>query len=366
MAKEKIILNMIMVLLFLIPFVYSSMTLGGNINKAVQLSSPQQTTNFSSLNVNNSDFLDGFDWTTFPNRIFWYNQTAPALTNIYTFIASNNAYWNWTYNSSYDAGIPFFYNQTTPAINFCTNNFLNSNQLNQTYRKLNDLINVANISDAINISNKSLISCSNITGGTDSDFCTDSGGGNPFNQNLNTSSNVTFANIRGEGLANFTNNIYIKNNTKVAGVPFINETIVPLRVLNSTLFNLSVLSMPILASRNYSFECIINFNASATTTGGQFNITVPNSPTWLSVSYINPTSTTATLYNACSQNTVNCLSLGTASAGATLIPLQVTGRLINGANQGIIGLYVRTEVGASSVTIPRGAWCKLWEEYSNG
>jgi len=37
--------------------------------------------NYTTVNVNNSDTLDGYDWDTYPGNIYWYNQTTTSTGN---------------------------------------------------------------------------------------------------------------------------------------------------------------------------------------------------------------------------------------------------------------------------------------------
>ncbi len=84
-------------------------------------------------------------------------------------------------------GFSFNYNQTSSSISYVNaQGFLTSSMVNATYLMITDLP----------LENRTKVHCSNVTGAV-SNLCTITNGGsvNLFNQNLNTTSNVTFANI---------------------------------------------------------------------------------------------------------------------------------------------------------------------------
>ena len=267
------------------------------------------------------------------------------------------------------------YNQTTPAIDFAKANF--------NYTSFNT--NLTNVDCpagqlVIGIQTNGTVLCA-----TDA---TGSGGGNPFNQVLNTTSNVTFANITVS-----KNSVFGENITASRFLGSLNSSTFPTSACSGTDKVTAIQStglvtcetdqtgaggsarsfqeldadvvtsvaawkqlfiFPVLASTNYTYECNFNVLAAATTTGVQFNISAPATPTYFSGGYIHPTTATAASYVNCNGAVRECSSLSITST-TTGLPVNAWGRIIN-VNAGNLNITTRAEVAASS-TVKRGSYC---------
>lgn len=142
-------------------------------------------------------------------NVFAYNHTLAANESIY------GAYGQFWYNMSdgntnctadqscdnilYESDKPFA-NETTPHCDNVTgSDFDLCTNPDTTIGNCSGDQSCSNIiyDSDLPLANQTIIDCHNITGGSDGDYCVDadSGGGNPFDQDLNTTDNVTFQNI---------------------------------------------------------------------------------------------------------------------------------------------------------------------------
>jgi hypothetical protein len=161
--------------------------------------------NMNDADINNVlDFDSNNDFDFYPSNQFSIGLRLNNDTNGMTMQVLGGS--RLTLNTNDDLYVkgnavsPWLYNQTTPAINYC----------DATFIPLSDLP----------LANRTLPHCSNITGAT-SDLCTiTGGGGNPFDQDLNTTHNVIFNQVNitgnqihidgtggtfGDGLISFAN-----------------------------------------------------------------------------------------------------------------------------------------------------------------
>jgi len=170
------------------------------------------------------------------NSLGW-NSTFNAT---YAANQANNS-WNQSYATTLFSPIIWNYNQTTAAINDINSRFYNRTQtdtiLSGNITSLNSSLDVrfANVNSSNDITD-ARISCLNISGGSDADFCADTtgaGGGNPFDQILNTSSNVSFGNI-----IPVTNNTYdLGNSTRYWNELYVNILQVITQLTDSQISN---------------------------------------------------------------------------------------------------------------------------------
>jgi hypothetical protein len=137
----------------------------------------------------------GFGYITWNNAV---NGTLALASSLSSYVLTTNLVnlvGNWTLDK-----VNYF--TKTEVINL---NYVNTT----TATNLNNRITLdgSNITTPTNLNNKITINCANITGGSDGNYCVDdaaAGGGNPFDQVLNESSNVTF------------NEIYINTTTELS------------------------------------------------------------------------------------------------------------------------------------------------------
>ncbi|MBI2044226.1 hypothetical protein HYT24_02575 [Candidatus Pacearchaeota archaeon] len=128
----------------------------------------------------------------------------------------------------------------------------------------------------------------------------------------------------------------------------------------STTFNTSILALDVSANTNYTWGCDLIANSSVATTGVQFNVSVPASPNKFTMIYTHYTTAIASYTGGCIGNATsvwtNCTNLS-AGNPVTFYPIEIKGRLSNGANAGIINISVKSEVGTTPVTIKGGSYC---------
>jgi hypothetical protein len=131
---------------------------------------------------------------------------------------------------------------------------------------------------------------------------------------------------------------------------------------NSTtaMTNVTGLSFPLDANTNYTVACQLMFKGSATTAGMDLQFTGPSSPTAVTISLVETTTSgaSAALY-AASTNAfsapVGPNALGTTAAD---MPANVTLGLINGPSPGVIQLQAKAN-GSGVVTIEAGSFCTM-------
>ena len=128
---------------------------------------------------------------------------------------------------------------------------------------------------------------------------------------------------------------------------------------NSTHFNQTVLTLSAAARTNYTFACDLWQTSAAAATGVQYNVSSPIAPTYFSVSFQNPTSTTAYLIGACSGAARECTSLATASVLTAPMPTTIKGRLVNGANTNNLVIALRSEIALSAVQVLKESYCYM-------
>lgn len=223
-----------------------------------------------------------------------------------------------------------------------------------------------------------------------------SGGGLPYNQQLNITSNVTFNNLTITANSVFSQNITFANGGRLIGS--LNSSTFPTTtcsgtdkvsaistngvltcstdstgtgasiVTNFTRFDFTntnatsrwnnTISLPVSANVNYTFNCLLISSASATTTGVQYNVTAPASPTTFNVFYQQATTTAVPLMTTCFGTANSCWlpALTSIIAGGGVV---VNGRLENGANAGTISVQMRSELPSVLATMRRGSYCNL-------
>ena len=233
-SKGKGFLSLFFFLLFATSLVSAAVNIGSTNSGGVSIIQPISTVDYNLTNTNSSNFWDDLDaplaaWTAVFNSsyaLFSYNQTnltwAFNQSNIqYNFNQSNIQYnfnqSNIQYNFN-QSNIGFNYNETTVAYGMCMNNASYLTTYNVTYA-LWSYNQTLFTSSATDCSGTNKVTDVTLTNGVVSTICaadeTGGGGGNPFNQQLNTTSNATFANITITRNSFFGENITIGNGGKL-------------------------------------------------------------------------------------------------------------------------------------------------------
>ena len=423
------------------------------------------------INAGNSSFNQSLTNILYASIIWGYNQSIPVLS----YITANEVAWLSTYNLTYEG---FAYNQRIGAINDINSRFWNKTQtynsteinmfisnvgnssFNQSltdllYYSISNPLSFINHTQAsvynnsvlvlsvnstlwnyINSNQASWNSTYNLTydallgqqcdsglvvNGTLSNgtvICTSVSvnTSNPFNQVLNTSSNVTFGNVTGSSgffsfLGSFTNRITklfatdidVSNNINVSGnvsaqfyIGSLNKSTFPTSACSgkdkvvSVLANGSVtcavdetgsssgptiksqrtdistssgtiwantsLGFMLESSKNYTLTCEILFTGAVTTTGQAINVSTTAATTDVTLVYDTWSSATASVgFSATSFGTA---LTGTGSGAAIIKPNGLIADFRT-TGTGSLNLSIRSEVDTSATTLKRGSRCEL-------
>jgi hypothetical protein len=122
-----------------------------------------------------------------------------------------------------------------------------------------------------------------------------------------------------------------------------------------TLAPLTFFDVAVAANEMYTIEYKLQIVSAATTTGWQFSLTGPASPT--SVLGVEEYQSSATAFTSATIQAFGAFTLVTASYVATpsAIFARITLQLVNGTNAGTVQLNVATEVASSAITIKKGS-----------
>jgi hypothetical protein len=153
-----------------------------------------------------------------------FSNASNQQTQINNLLTENSSLWSNASNQQTTINALVSSNTTTNQRIDSINNLSNS-----SIASLMSNTTIVRVGDA----NKTLVYCGNITGAT-SNLCTITGGssgGNPFDQVLNTTSNVTFANITltagggifgaGGSIGGVNGNVQYNNNSNLAGASYV-------------------------------------------------------------------------------------------------------------------------------------------------
>lgn len=125
----------------------------------------------------------------------------------------------------------------------------------------------------------------------------------------------------------------------------------------TTFSSVTGLSFSVDASSNYSMECHLYWQGSATTAGIKAQITGPASPTAVFIGLHQPL--TASTYNdAVAAAFSTSLGVTTAITPTTNFEAVLTMGLVNGVNAGTVQIQLAAE-GAGTLTLQNGSYCKL-------
>lgn len=129
---------------------------------------------------------------------------------------------------------------------------------------------------------------------------------------------------------------------------------------NTTLADVTDMTLAMEASGEYFAEFVLFVNAAATTTGLVVALNGPASPTAVKYSYESPTSGTAGFHAGATAYETALVATGVAS---TTLPqaCRVWGHIRNGTNAGDLQLRMRSEVSGSNATILRGSFGRIYK-----
>lgn len=279
------------------------------------------------------------------------------LTNI----AGGNASWNQSLANTLYSSITWNYNQTTAANSYSDATFLRIGE--------NSTIARAGVSN-VNCSAGQLIQ--NVTVRTNStgvfvttqcvtDQTSGGGGGNPFNQVLNTTSNVTFSNVTISKNSYFAENISgqwyfgsVRDPNK-----WTNYTTAETSDTAGTNFKTIGMGTSLTASSTYLVDCTFLTYSAAATTGEQLNVSFTGTaPTTVALSFNSQVSaTTRTSFQGTS--TVSNAFLDTGSAGINIRDVTfLGGYIITGAGAATVNYAMKTEVATSNAAYAVGSRCR--------
>lgn len=118
------------------------------------------------------------------------------------------------------------------------------------------------------------------------------------------------------------------------------------------------LGFSVAANTVYAFDCKFLVTSAALTTGVQIAFNGPATPT--SFQYAGWVFGATNAIHSPSGNTYDSTTGQPTTTQVAQSLAHFSGTLENGANAGTFIPRLRTEVGASAVTIVRGSWCRVW------
>jgi hypothetical protein len=118
------------------------------------------------------------------------------------------------------------------------------------------------------------------------------------------------------------------------------------------------LSFPVAANTNYTMHCSIVWSASAATTGPEFQITGPSSPTSVAINMVSAITATTTASAAATAFSSALNPVGATVTTATNEMAHIDMGLVNGANAGTVQLQASGQ-GTGTLTIRQGSSCTL-------
>lgn len=126
--------------------------------------------------------------------------------------------------------------------------------------------------------------------------------------------------------------------------------------------NITGLSFPVAAGKMYWFRAMIPFTAAATTTGAEFGVDTPGSPTFLAVTTRIPTSATMGTDSEAVDNTATDDGSEPASDSATTAGnIAIVEGFCRPSAAGEIQFRMDTEVNSSAIVVKAGAFAEYRE-----
>lgn len=124
--------------------------------------------------------------------------------------------------------------------------------------------------------------------------------------------------------------------------------------------NISGLSFPVAAGRRYWFRAFIPYNSAATTTGAEFGVDVPSSPTWLGfkteMTSNDTLGTDATEVDYDGTDDGSSVGSSSATATATEVNIAIVEGFVVPSVAGEVQFRMDTEVNSSAITVRAGAF----------
>lgn len=186
---------------------------------------------------------------------------------------------------------------------------------------------------------------------------------NYFNQDLNTTNIPSFVgiNLTGNYIYNNGNRYSFAdlNNTLTSGISFTyyNLTTEDISTTGSTIYNTTILSLPLTAGKKVSIECNLLADSAATTTGIRLSSNVSSTS---SVRQVIEYYTSATAQAICEGESQGLLCEGTGSAGTKTTPTRISIYTVQ-QNDSYFILDLKSEISGSAVNIRAGSWCRSLE-----
>jgi len=119
-------------------------------------------------------------------------------------------------------------------------------------------------------------------------------------------------------------------------------------ITSAAYVDLTGLTVPIDANRNYWFKALIFFITSAATEGMAFSVNGPSAPT--SLRYQVKMLTSLTAFAVRTPTTYDDSAAAGTGPGATVWTAEIEGLIVNGANAGTLALRGRSETGGANTT----------------
>lgn len=136
---------------------------------------------------------------------------------------------------------------------------------------------------------------------------------------------------------------------------------------NTTSFaDVTGLSVPIKAGRNYAFEAVLHHQTAVTTTGSRFGVNGPAAPTMFIVSGVSHETPGIAASNIGAGTAVaydTAIAASTTGPGTTNAPAVLHG-FIKPSVDGVLTIRFQSEIASSALTVKAGSWLRVWEQDS--
>lgn len=126
--------------------------------------------------------------------------------------------------------------------------------------------------------------------------------------------------------------------------------------IGTTVTDVTNLSFPVEANKDYSFNYIIAVSTSGTTEGYQISLNGPASPTELSAAIFAPLSSSGQTINYAINTYGTAVVITDGPGTSARWTIRIAGSLQNGPNAGTFSVRARSESAANGVTVRKASW----------
>lgn len=116
---------------------------------------------------------------------------------------------------------------------------------------------------------------------------------------------------------------------------------------------------PLTANNNYTVDCYFDVYSNITTTGVQLNVSLNQTPKYLTFGYSHPTTATADAFTRCNGILRECVDLSGTSVVAGL-PVWASGRIVvNQTTNTYLNISMRSEINNGFASVRAESYCKV-------